>query len=360
MVEAMRSQGRGTIHGETRNDIPSTNTKGLVCAVTVTYGNRRHLLLPVLTTLLEEEKVGKIVVVSNGAEWNVRALANELAPGGVDVFEIDKNRGSAAGFATGIRRAFDLGAEFIWLLDDDNQPEKGSLSELLSAYARLRSHYPEDGLAVAAFRPVRRPDLAAGVAVEFLSKQRPSSFWRFHILDVPARLWLRVRRDRLRQRKRLPPTIEVNATPYGGTLFHRSVVERHGLPREDFVLYGDDVEFSCRITRNGGGIHLVTSARVVDLEGPWTGKRRSALPFRDWLEAEDEVRAFYSARNGTYLDSHCRPHTAAVLELNRRIYCFALWLNALTLRRLDRYRLLQEAIHDGLAGCLGVHPRYRL
>lgn len=330
----------------------------VVFVVTVTYGKRAALLEPVLAALLQQD-VAKIVVVNNGAKWNVSALARQLTPDKIEIVEFQANQGSAIGFAAGIERARKLGAEFIWLLDDDNQPTDNALSTLLGAYSRLSAEFSEDKLAVVAFRPDHQADVAAGVPLLRISP-RPSSFWGFHIFDVPYKLWRRTPWGRPQGRETLQPLVEMAIAPYSGLLFHRAVVETHGLPLADFVLYGDDTEFTYRITRDGGAIYLVTSARLTDLETSWNVKRRFGNSFQGWLSGAGDMRAFYGARNGTYIDLHCRPHSRLMFAANRQVYCWALWLYAQALRRTGRYRLLRHAIRDGIAGHLGLHPRYPL
>lgn len=330
---------------------------GTVCAVTVTYGNRQHLVRQVLLALLRESAIRKVVVVSNGAQWGVQVLARDLGPGRIEVIDLQSNRGSAAGFAAGIKRACELGTDFIWLLDDDNEPQEGSLSELLAAYAHLRNDFPEEGLAVLAFRPDHQPGGAVRVPPWSL-KHRRSSFWGFHIFNIPSKLWRRARRGRPQLCAALPTLVEMAYGPYGGLLFHRAVVEKHGLPREDFVLYGDDTEFAYRITREGGVIWLVTCAEVADLEASWHIELHLGSSFQSWLNGRSDMRAFYGARNQTYLDSHCFPRNQSMFWVNRRVYCLVLWLLAFASRRLGRYTLLQSAIRDGLAERLGAAPNY--
>lgn len=326
-----------------------------VGVVTVTYGERQHLLRQVLVALLKENAIRNIVVVNNGAPWNVQKLSEELGPGRIEVVNLGTNRGSAAGFAAGIQRACELKTDFIWLLDDDNVPEEDALAELLDAYAYLRNNFSDDALAVVA----SRKSFFGGGGIP--RRYRPSSFLYFHVLDVPHKFWCRTPWGRPRLRGPLPALVEITYGVYGGLLFHRAAVEAHGLPREDFVVYVDDTEFVYRITRKGGALWLVNSAKITDLEANWGGAVQTFKDsFHFWLQPGSDMRVFYSIRNHAYFDSHCLPRNRLMYWLNRKVYCFALWCAALALRRMDRYRLLQNAIRDGLAGRLGMLPRFPL
>lgn len=330
-----------------------------VCAVTVTYGKRQHLVRQVLTALLKEPAIHKIVVVSNGVQWDVQTFAAELGVDKIEVVNLQSNQGSAIGFAAGIKRACELGTDFIWLLDDDNEPQEGALGELLAVYVHLADTLANDNMAVIAHRCTRPTGPGTGVPPSRL-RRRPSSFGNFHAFDIPYKLWRRSPWWRPYPIEELPPLIEAQSGPYGGLLFHNAVIKRHGLPRKDFVLYGDDTEFTHRITRNGGIIRLVTGAKVVDLEPSWHFVKRFSNSFRGYLQGGNDTRLFYGTRNQTYLDSHCLPHRRLMFWINRQVYCLGLLFFALSLRRFDRYCLLQKAIRDGLEGRMGVHPEYPL
>jgi GT2 family glycosyltransferase len=336
----------------------SLRTTATICVVTVTYGGRSEFVKKTLNAAFSEG-IHQAVVVDNGASWDVTSWAREVGRGRVNVVRLGTNLGSAAGFAAGIKRACELGAEFIWLLDDDNQPGSDALSALLAAYADLSERFAKDSLAVLAFRPDHQRDLAAGVPLHRL-RRRHSSFLGFHLFDVPYKIWRRTPWGRPRVNGTLPPLVEMDFAPYGGLLFHRDLVERHGLPQSDFVLYADDTEFTFRITHGGGAIRLVTAAGMADLEASWRVRGSFGSAARAWLNGASDTRIFYGARNQTYLDSHALPHERFLFWVNRRVYCLALWAVAVISRRTARYRLLQTAIEDGLAGRLGAVANFPL
>ena len=267
--------------------------------VTVTYGNREHLLRQVLDAVCGLD-VSKVVVVDNGAAWPVKSELTAAYPDWVDVVEMGKNTGSAMGFATGIQRALDLEAEYIWLLDDDNCPRRDTLQKLNVAYSEAVAATPRDRLAVLAFRPEHQADVAVGVPVHRINP-RENSFRGFHVLDIPYKLWRRTSWGRPRVRRGLPATVTMEQAPYSGFLFHRDLIRAIGLPNTDFVLYGDDTEFTYRITRKDGRIILVTNALLDDLESSWNIKARFGNGFTGMLNGAGDFRAYYGMRNGVYL-----------------------------------------------------------
>jgi len=328
-----------------------------ICAVTVTYGEHQHLVRQVVLSLLKDADICKIVLVTNGVPWDVSSFVQDLGPDRIEAVELTENRGSAGGYAAGIQRAYELGAEFIWLLDHDNVPQDRARSELLSAHARLNKEFSGESLGVVAYRPLHHGDIAAGVSASRV-KWRPSSFWGFHILDMPYKFWRRTPWGRPSLKGALPNEVDASVAMFGGLMFHRTVVEKHGLPREDFVLYADDSEFSHRMVRGAGALRIITSAQVDDVDASWYVQDGYSNTFDRWLKGGSDLRIFYCARNHVYLDKYCLPNTGFMYWLNRRFYCFMLYVFARTGGQMARYRVLQKAIRDGLAGRLGVHSEY--
>ncbi len=334
------------------------NSAECVTVVTVTYGERRHLLEPMLRAALAQG-VERIILVNNGAIWDVAGLAAEIDCIRIELVQLSKNTGSAAGFSTGISKALDQGAEMIWLLDDDNRATEGSLKALLGAYTKLRETHSPDEFAVLAFRPEHQADVAMGASCRRINPRR-SSFLGFHIFDIPHKFWRRTPLGKRRLNPPLPEVIRLDTAIYSGLLFHRLLVERIGLPRPDFVLYGDDNEFSYRITRNGSGTYLITNALLEDMESSWNVKSRYSNSFSGLLKGEGNFRAYYGMRNGVYFDTYCKAHNPIMYVINLRIYLAILFIFSRIYNRNDRFRLLSQAVRDGLAQRLGVHSDYPL
>jgi GT2 family glycosyltransferase len=326
--------------------------------VTVTYGDREHLLRQVLNAVRDMD-VSRVVVVDNGSAWPVKSELKAAYSDFVDVVEMGENTGSARGFATGIQRALDWGAEYVWLLDDDNRPRGDTLQKLRDAYSKAQASTPRDRLAVLAFRPEHQADVAMGVATHRINP-RVNSFRGFHVLDIPYKIWRRTPWGRPRVLAELPATVSMEQAPYSGLLFHRDLIQSIGLPNADFVLYADDNEFTYRIAKKGGRTLLVTSAMIDDLESSWNVKARFGNGFVGNLEGVGDFRAYYAMRNGVYFDVTNMNRNGFAFWVNRSVYMAILFVFSIILGKRARYRLLLVAVHDGLAGRLGVNKAYPL
>ena len=329
-----------------------------VTVVTVTYGDRLHLLTQTLDAA-RRHGAAQAIVIDNGA---LHPLAEALAArygDWVQISSLGANRGSAAGFKTGIEQALARHAELILLLDDDNVMQPGCLATLQAAYFTQTGVAGWPLLAVFGFRAARHGHLLAQACGTAARLRTSSTFRGFHILDMPAKISNRLK-PAMPEIGHPPATIAASWGPYGGLMFHSALVARIGLPDTSFVLYEDDTEFTSRIIKAGGEILLVPAAGIEDVDRSWAITETRRNSFSVWLDGEPAFRAYYAFRNGVYFDLHSRGKNYPILYLNMMIYMLTLLGIALCKRRFRRARLLSQAFWSGLSGTLGMRPEMPL
>ncbi|MGB6354060.1 MAG: glycosyltransferase [Steroidobacteraceae bacterium] len=329
-----------------------------VSVVTVTYGDRWALLSRVLAHLESHPKIGRVVVIDNGARVPVAPLVQRALFQKAIVVRNPRNLGSAAGFKLGIETVLTYDPMWIWLLDDDNLPDPTTLDSMHRSAAGLDP--AERGLtAFTAFRPEHHVAVAAGEDVRRCFPPH-SSFCGFHVADIPHKVWRRMRRPRGAARREIPARVSLPYAPYGGLFFHRDLLKNIGTPNQELVLYADDTEFTSRIVQSGGRLWLLTGAPILELEPSWSTKERARTSFEAWLTGSSDFRVFYRARNRAYFDSRVWSRNKAIYRLNRLVYLLTLGLFALRHRRLERYGLFRRAIARGEEGCLGLEDEFPL
>lgn len=221
-------------------------------AVVVSY-NRQALLSECVSALRNQTRpLDAILVVNNGSTDNTELWLKDQE----DItFITQKNIGSGGGFNTGISWAFKNGYSWVWCMDDDGYPKADALEKLLDA--------PLDNLHL------------RNCAV--LNKEDKKSFvWKtgsFHnIEEVKA------------------PMIHGAGHPFNGTLIHRSIIERVGLPRAELFLWGDESEYYQRITcKNRIPVTTVTDSVHYHPASAFTYKK-------DW-EFSTNWKMYYYVRN---------------------------------------------------------------
>jgi rhamnopyranosyl-N-acetylglucosaminyl-diphospho-decaprenol beta-1,3/1,4-galactofuranosyltransferase len=204
-----------------------------VAAVIVTW-NRRDLLRRCLGAVLAQRRAPDLIVLIDNAstDGTPEMLAAEgfLADPRLRVFRMTGNLGGAGGFAEGIRRGRALGADWLWLFDDDTLPEPGCLSELLRV----------------AERPWRRPpSLLASRVV-----------WTDGTLHPMNRV------KPLRGHRPRTGPFPIRACSFVSCLVRGTVVDVVGLPVAAYRLWLDDVEYTHRLCRHHPGICVPSSIAV--------------------------------------------------------------------------------------------------
>jgi len=327
--------------------------------VSVTYGKRVHLLVQTLRSAFREG-VEHAIVVNNASGDAVEDILRDEFGDLVTVFSFASNTGSAFAYRFGMIEAVGRGAEYLLLLDDDNTLNAGALLMLVSGYEECSGTCSADSLIVLGSRPDHHADVFEGHAEKRVNP-KAESFLGFHFADIPFKIWRRSPWFGFSKGGvTVPAKLQVDSAPYSGMFFHASLLDKHGYPNTRFVLYGDDSEFSYRITLAGGANMLITGAGLTDLESSWNLKDNRASSFGSWLRGEGDFRAYYASRNGAYFEHYVKPHNRIVRRLNKEIYLFLLWIAAARSGRMERYRLILKGIADGEADKLGMNPDYRL
>jgi len=318
-------------------------TKKIV-AITVTYGNRIQFLKPIIKELIDQN-VSQVVVVDNGAAPESVAeivLLQEYYPQ-IAIIKLDKNHGSAVGFKTGIEYAYQQkDCEYIFIIDDDNLPENNTLRHLQDA---LRTEN-ENTSAVVALRIEREPYQSVASGIE-PSKAFPykNSFLSFDLFSKVKALIA-------------PPTVGVSGNmylpfaPYGGLYFKKTLIDKIGLPNENFVLYADDHDFTSRIVAQGGKIKLVPEAVIKDLDESWHNKIQVSS-FEQYFVG-DEKKTFYAVRNRIIFERKNRVTNPMRYTTNMFIYSCLFFIFALKKFSFKRFLIYFKAVRHGYAENLNI------
>jgi GT2 family glycosyltransferase len=244
----------------------------VVVAVVVSY-NRAELLGAALDALaVQSRPVDRTVVVDNASTDDALAVA-QGHPSVPHVVALGRNTGGAGGFAAGLATAVaDLGADLVWLMDDDTIPTPTALAELLAA----RDSY--DGEAAAFASRVVWVDGSD------------------HPMNTPRRRPRVSAEDGARAES--AGAMPVRSMSFVSMLVDARAVRRHGLPVTDYFIWNDDFEYSTRILRDGVGLYVPGS--VVE-------HRTKKLGATD---ADPGPRFYYEVRNKIWMFSRSGALTA--------------------------------------------------
>src|SRR5690606_4481248 len=114
--------GGTPVGGDAKSYLPEAGTgpDARIVAIVVTH-KRRELLAESLKVLTSQSRpVDHLIVVHNGNEPEVAELV-EQQPVATTYLGSAHNLGGAGGFALGMLHALTLGADWVWLADDDGR-----------------------------------------------------------------------------------------------------------------------------------------------------------------------------------------------------------------------------------------------
>lgn len=182
-----------------------------VIAVVVSY-NRQVLLSECIKALrAQTRKPDAILVVNNGSTDNTEEWLKTQK----DLFFItQENIGGGGGFNTGIAWAYKNEYSWIWCMDDDGYPKNDALEILLN---------------------VDTPDRSLLNCAVINKADKKSFVWN----TANYKCIEEVNED----------LIKGIGHPFNGTLLHRSIVAKVGVPKSSLFLWGDESEYYYRIVK---------------------------------------------------------------------------------------------------------------
>ncbi|KFI40533.1 glycosyltransferase, group 2 family protein [Bifidobacterium actinocoloniiforme DSM 22766] len=219
-----------------------------VAAVVVTF-NRLEKLKKVLASLEAQTMLpSHLVIVDNASTDGTATYLQEYADNfkiadqvNLQIVTLPENVGGAGGFSAGMEKGYQIGADYVWIFDDDGYPAPDALEKLVDGYER----------AVDVFSP----DIPFACSlVKFIDG---------HISEmnnpVPTWDWGRLRAEGLKD------VVLINRASFVSVLIPRWVMEAYGLPYKEYFIWFDDAEYTTRITKNCPGIQVLDSVVVHDM-----------------------------------------------------------------------------------------------
>ncbi|GAA1467533.1 glycosyltransferase [Microbacterium thalassium] len=181
----------------------------------VTY-NRSGLLTRLLTSISEmDPKPGHVVIVDNASSDDTGEVVESFRDriGTTIVYRrLETNTGGSGGFSEGVRVAYELGSEWIWLMDDDVEVIGDGLAKMGRWAPRFRSiqgrRYDFDG---SEFYWQYRIAERMGIPIPFAPAGFDESGYK-----------------------------PMNSGCFEGMFIHRDIVRQIGLPDPRFFIYWDD------------------------------------------------------------------------------------------------------------------------
>jgi GT2 family glycosyltransferase len=205
-------------------------------AVVVPNWNGEEHLAACLDSLLAQSEKHHLIVVENGSvDGSIKLLENYPQ---VEVIKHSENKGFAGGVNAGIRRAMELGTEYVALFNNDAVADKNWLKNLVT-------HLDNNsgvGIATCKF-----------LAADGAHIDSTGDYYTVWGLPYP-----RGRNERVIDA--YDDQIQIFGASGGASLYRISMLREIGLFDEDFFAYYEDVDISFRAQLTGWKVNYVPTA----------------------------------------------------------------------------------------------------
>jgi len=246
-----------------------------ICAVVVTHRRPDELAKSLDAVSTQTRAPDHLVVVDNDFDPRVRDIVDGQ-PIASTYLGSRRNLGGAGGFALGMLHALALGADWVWLADDDGRPAD---SEVLATLLACAEKY---GLAE-----------VSPMVCDMDDPQR---------LAFPLRRGLAWRRWVSELSTGTEDLLPGIASLFNGALFRAPTLEAIGVPDLRLFVRGDEVEMHRRLVRSG--LPFGTCLDAVYLHPHGSDEFKPILGGRMHTQyPDDDSKRFFTYRNRGYLMS---------------------------------------------------------
>lgn len=240
-----------------------------------------------------------------------------------------ENSGGAGGFHEGVKRSYDARYDWLWLMDDDAEPEQNSLLHLLKFFN---------------FQNV----VALCPSVYLLNN---------NIADIsrgyyPSKKTFPMVRLPISPERYTKKFIEIDFAAFLGLMVSKKAIEAIGFPIKEFFIHCDDTEYCIRL-RKIGKILLIPESIIVHKEA-----QRNNRQIKKYIDRKSERVAYEKLWQYYYIR---RNLTRLCSQYNKHRINFYIWLLKTIIKeligiivyddhKLKRIIFIIAAYSDGLKG----------
>lgn len=283
--------------------------------VLVVTFNRKELLVECIKALESQTLIpSRIIIVNNAStDGTVDFIKkyNVLVNNKIILINLDENIGGAGGFSTGMKYAFDNGADYVWMMDDDAIPHPTALENLMK-YATPKHIYGS------------------------LAINGEYTAWKTFLISDNRSVNLKAE---------VPEISEVQSLPFLGFLTSKEIYKSIELPDASYFIAADDTEYCLRAQKNGFKIFICGNSYIEHPKAEYhefniLGKKINYVSLPPW-------KRYYDTRNRIFI---AKKYFGVRLYLQTLPSLFFRLLISLTLEK-NRYQQLKSyffGINDGL------------
>lgn len=295
-----------------------------VTAVIVTFNRRILLERCVKAILAQSYQVDQILIVNNASSDGTESYIKEQFSdqlNKIHIINLKTNCGGAGGFYEGMKACLNRD-ECVWLMDDDGYPEPTCLEKLMQTITD--NNFFIGPLVVS---EKKNDELAFSIRL-------PNSLDVVHSVKSISH-----------------ESIEDVVCPFNGVLIHTDTIKKIGLPRREFFIWGDEIEYLKRAIQYEIPVRTIVSARFFHPKSANpTAMFFNKLYFND---TESELKLYCMCRN-SYVN--WRSYKGIVFSI---LYALkVIWFYSITKPSIKKLSVGLNGIYAGMRGNFSGHYKY--
>jgi len=308
--------------------------KEKIAAVVVSY-NRKILLVQCLDALLLQVfPIDLIIVVDNASTDGTSELLKERGYIGnkkIKYIGLKENTGGAGGFYEGMKMGFEMGFDWLWLMDDDAIPEKRASLALVEGSELLIKNNTDFGA-------------LGSIAIE--NREFCKLSWVFKSSNPKKDYHSLYELDR---------NIEVESLSFLGIFINREMISEIGYPEKDLFIWWDEIEYSLRIKAKNKKMFVVISSILIHPKG--VSDKEVKLPFNKVLYIKSSSlppwKDYYDIRNGILIIKRHRLKISKCLKILLTVTLSFIFSATLRDQKFKRVKNSYLGLVDGIKGRAG-------
>jgi GT2 family glycosyltransferase len=233
-----------------------------VCAVVVTFNRKKQLIKCLQSLCAQTYALDTVLIVDNASkDYTPETLVSsgyipnpppDICPEPYEVlFEtklknskndnlkviyirMNENTGGAGGFYQGVKRGYELGFDWLWLMDDDGLPKHDALEKLIN-----------------------KKDNAQFLNPLVLNNDELSNL-SFSLFDKVSSKSIQTHSEALKSA--VEGLIYDTANPFNGTFISKDLIQDIGFPKKEMFIWGDELEYQYRALKSGQVVATVVDS----------------------------------------------------------------------------------------------------
>lgn len=296
-----------------------------VACVIVTY-NRLVLLKECVEAVMKQTyPLHKIIIIDNhSTDDTFDYLQTLIDDSRIELISLPENIGGSGGFSRGIKQAMGSGADWIWVMDDDTIPYETALEKMVDA-----THLTEKVgfLCSKVLWTDGSPHRMNKPGVHLEGKDKLFNYYSSG--QIPAFLCMH--------------------SSFVSLMMNAEAIKEVGLPYKEFFIWGDDIEYSLRISSCGYDCFYVDNSIVLHKTAS------NYAPYADTAPAETAWKFYYHARNLSFLKRKLK-HKTGIALLISTLNMYRNYLRRIS-KRKDNKKVFRKAVLKGCWDGLTFNPQ---